>query len=487
MLADAAPEPYWLDRPERPAARSRLVEPVEADLVVVGSGFTGLWAAVQAAEERPGRAIVLLEADRIAAGASGRNGGFCAASLTHGLANGHERFADELPTLLRMGQQTLTAIEAAVSRHGIDGNFERSGELDIALADWQVEDLAEEHRLARSLGLDWRLLDQDEIQAEVASPTYLAGIDDRDGVALVDPARLAWGLAAAAERMGVRVYEHTPVTGLDRAGAGVRVQTPHGTVRADRVLLATAASRPLRRSIGAYVVPVWDYALMTEPLPPDVRASLGWARRQGIGDAANMFHYYRLTSPAADGRERLLFGGYDAIYYPGGDTDPRRAQHPETFAVLAEHLVQTFPQLADIRISHAWGGAIDTCSRFSAFWSRLLGGRVVYVGGFTGLGVGASHFGARTALDLLDGRDTERTRLAMVRTKPIPFPPEPLRWTGIQLTRASLARADRNGGATCGYGRWAGRDWASTPEVCYTCAYVRITVGDNPHLCGRCA
>ena len=99
-----------------------------------------------------------------------------------------------------------------------------------------------------------------------------------------------------------------------------------------------------------------------------------------------------------------------------------------------------------MRISHAWGGAIDTCSRFSAFWHRMLGGRAVYIGGFTGLGVGASYFGARTALDLLDGADTERTRLAMVRSKPIPFPPEPLRWTGIQLTRASLARADRNGG-----------------------------------------
>ena len=109
-------------------------------------------------------------------------------------------------------------------------------------------------------------------------------------------------------------------------------------------------------------------------------------------------------------------------------------------------MVDTFPQLVDVRISHAWGGAIDTCSRFSAFWHRMLGGRAVYIGGFTGLGVGASYFGAQTALDLLDGADTERTRLAMVRTKPIPFPPEPLRWTGIQLTRASLARADRNGG-----------------------------------------
>lgn len=441
MLAEASPAPYWLDRPERPAARPRLVEDTEADLVVIGGGFTGLWAAVQAAEEQPGRAIVLLEAERIAEGATGRNGGFCAASLTHGLANGHERFTEELPTLLRMGRETLDAIEAAVARHGIDCNFERTGELDVATAPWQVEALAEEHALARSLGLDWRLLDREQVRAEVASPTYLAAIDDADGVALVDPARLAWGLAVAAERLGVRIFEQSPAEALDRDGTAVRVRTPHGRVRAAKALVATAAGPPVRRSIGAYVVPVWDYALMTEPLAPDVRASLGWVRRQGIGDAANRFHYYRLTSD-----DRLLFGGYDALYFLGGDTDPRRAQSPETFAVLAEHLVQTFPQLADVAITHAWGGAIDTCSRFSAFWHRMLGGRAVYVGGFTGLGVGASHFGARTALDLLDGRDNERTRLAMVRSKPIPFPPEPLRWTGIQLTRASLARADRNGG-----------------------------------------
>ena len=455
MLADAS----GVEGPvlERPAARPRLVADIDADLVVVGGGFTGLWAAVQAAEEDPGRSVVLLEGQRIAEGASGRNGGFCAASLTHGLGNGQERFADELPTLLRMGRETLDAIEAAVARHGIACDFERSGELDVAVAPWQAEALAEEHALATGLGLGWKLLDRDEVQAEVASPTYLAAIDDRDGVAMLDPARLVWGLAAAAERLGVRIFEHTPADQLATHGAGVRVRTPHGAVRAAKVLLATAAGRPLRKSIGAYVVPVWDYALMTEPLDPGVRASLGWARRQGIGDAGNQFHYYRLTSDNSraaspggttppDPTERLLFGGYDALYFLGGDTDPRRAQHPETFAVLAEHLVDTFPQLAETRISHAWGGHIDTCSRFSAFWHRMLGGRAVYVGGFTGLGVGASHFGARTALDLLDGRDTERTRLAMVRSKPIPFPPEPLRWTGIQLTRASLARADRNEG-----------------------------------------
>ncbi|WP_375424439.1 NAD(P)/FAD-dependent oxidoreductase [uncultured Friedmanniella sp.] len=455
-LAHAEPVPYWLDRPERPPARPRLVEDIEADLVVVGAGFTGLWAALQAVEEDPSRHVVLLEGDRVAEGASGRNGGFCAASLTHGLGNGVERFPDDMPTLLRMGAETLDAIEGALRRHGIDCDFERTGELDVAVAPWQVTALAEQHRLGAELGLDLELLDRDQVQAEVASPTYLGGLYDPDGVAMLDPARLAWGLAAAVERLGVTIHEHSRVSDLHADGAGVRVTTPHGSVRAARVLLATAAAPPVLRRISAYVVPVWDYALMTEPLPADVRASLGWARRQGIGDAGNQFHYYRLTSggggsrgsspSVAQGDQRVLFGGYDALYFAGGKTDPRLAQHPPTFALLAEHLVETFPQLADVAISHAWGGTIDTCSRFSPFWGQALGGRVAYVLGFTGLGVGASHFGARTALDLLDGRDTERTRLAMVRSKPLPFPPEPVRWAGIQLTRRAIAAADRNEG-----------------------------------------
>lgn len=456
-LASAVPAPYWLDRSERPAAQPRLVTDVEADLVVVGGGFTGLWAALQAVEEDPGRRVVLLEGDRVAEGASGRNGGFCAASLTHGIGNGAERFGPEMPTLLRMGAATLDAIEQAVQRHGIACGFERTGELDVAVAPWQVAALAEQHRLGTDLGLDLRLLDADAVRAEVASPTYLAGLHDPDGVALLDPARLAWGLAAAVQRLGVTLHEHTRVTGLAVDGTGVRVRTPHGSVRAARVLLATSAFPPVLRRVRTHVVPVWDYALMTEPLPADVRASLGWARRQGIGDAGNRFHYYRLTpepvrggpggsSPPAEQRDRLLFGGYDALYFAGGRTDPRLAQHPATFALLAEHLVATFPQLADVAISHTWGGMIDTCSRFSPFWGRALRGRVAYVAGFTGLGVGASHFGARTALDLLDGRDTERTRLSMVRTKPLPFPPEPVRWAGIELTRRALARADEHEG-----------------------------------------
>ncbi|MHB1820859.1 MAG: FAD-dependent oxidoreductase, partial [Streptosporangiaceae bacterium] len=169
--------------------------------------------------------------------------------------------------------------------------------------------------------------------------------------------------------------------------------------------------------------------------------SIGWENRQGIGDAANQFHYYRLTAD-----NRILWGGYDAVYHFGNKIAASLDQRPETFEMLAAHFFETFPQLDGLKFSHTWGGVIDTCSRFSAFFGTARGGRLAYAAGYTGLGVGATRFGANVMLDLLAGQPTERTELKMVRSKPLPFPPEPLRAAGIGLTRWSLARADDNDG-----------------------------------------
>jgi glycine/D-amino acid oxidase-like deaminating enzyme len=195
------------------------------------------------------------------------------------------------------------------------------------------------------------------------------------------------------------------------------------------------------RAIRRYVVPVYDYVLVTEPLSPDRRSALGWRGRQGLTDLANQFHYYRLTSD-----DRVLWGGYDAVYNFRNGMGPHLDERPATFELLAAHFFETFPQLEGVRFTHRWGGAIDTCSRFSVMFGTALGGRAVYAVGYTGLGVAASRFGARVTLDLADGRDTERTRLKMVSSKPVPFPPEPLRWAGITLTRRALAKADRREG-----------------------------------------
>jgi glycine/D-amino acid oxidase-like deaminating enzyme len=187
---------------------------------------------------------------------------------------------------------------------------------------------------------------------------------------------------------------------------------------------------------------------MTEPLSVSQWSQLGWRRRQGISDSANRFHYYRRTAD-----DRILWGGYDAVYRFGGPVQARLDTSEATFGRLSQHFFTTFPQLSGLKFSHRWGGAIDTCSRFSVFFGTTHHGRVAYAAGYTGLGVGAARFGAGVALDLLDGRQSEATALRYVRRKPVPFPPEPLRWAVIQLTRNRLAAADRRQGRR---GAWLG-------------------------------
>jgi glycine/D-amino acid oxidase-like deaminating enzyme len=435
-LGDASPTPFWLDRPA-PAETPPLEGAVEAELAIVGAGFTGLWAALQAKRERPEREVLVLEAETAGAGASGRNGGFADASLTHGLLNGTSRFPAELEALEALGRDNLAGLKADLGRHGIDAAWQEPGMLSVATQPHEIAELDDEAALLRRYGWEADVLDRDAVRSLVRSPTYLGAVLQHTGIALVDPGALALGLRRAALELGVRLFERTPVT----KAAPAKLTTPRGHVRAPRILLASGAYPPLARPIRRLVAPVYDYVIVTEPLSAARRRELGWEQGQGIADRGNQFHYYRLTP---DGR--VLFGGYDAVYHFGNRVDRRLNRRPATFRLLADHLLQTFPALEGVAITHAWGGPIDTCSRFCVTFGRALGGTAVYAVGYTGLGVAASRFGARTALDLLDGAETERTRLKLVRTRPLPFPPEPARWAVIQATRAALARADSRGG-----------------------------------------
>ncbi|WP_214413408.1 NAD(P)/FAD-dependent oxidoreductase [Sphaerisporangium fuscum] len=440
-LADAERKPYWLDSPDKPEPLRRLFEDTAADLAVVGGGFSGLWAALMAKERDPSLDVVLLEGRRVGWAASGRNGGFCVASLTHGLGNGLGRWPQEILSLVRQGNRNLDEIERTVARYDIRCAFERTGELHVATEPWQLDDMAKDIEIARELGMDHRPLSQEQVRAEVDSPTYLGGVWDRDGCAMLDPARLAWGLREACLSLGVRIYERSPVRSLRDDGTALELVTPHGRVRAAKVALGTGAFPPLLGRLKNFLVPVYDYALMTEPLTAEQLASIGWHNRQGVGDGGNQFHYYRLTED-----NRVLWGGYDAVYYNGGRVKEEYEQRDATFATLAAHFSTTFPQLEGVRFTHRWGGVIDTCSRFSAFYGTAHRGRLAYAVGYTGLGVGATRFGANVMLDLLSGEPTERTELQMVRDKPVPFPPEPIRSGVIQLTRWSIAQADAHQG-----------------------------------------
>ena len=442
-IADADQYAYWFDGADEPETNPTLVRTESCDLCVVGGGYTGLWTAIIAKERDPSRDVVLVDAGACGAAASGRNGGFMDSSLTHGIANARARWPDEVELLEELGMRNLDEIERAIRKYDIDCGYERTGVIEVANSSHPpsfFEEIREDYELMRSLGHDVEWLDAEAMQAQVHSPIYTGGVWDKNGCALVDPARLAWGLKAVAERLGVRIYEDTEATELKRDGIGVMVTTPLGAIRAGKVALATNASRPVLRRLANFVIPVYDYCMVTEPLTDEQLASIGWENRQGLSDLANQFHYYRLTDD-----NRILWGGYDAIYYWGGKVSAELESRPETWAKLSQHFFETFPQLEDVRFSHIWGGAIDTSSRFSVFWGRAMGGRVGYALGYTGLGVAASRFGAAVMLDLLHGRRSIATQTDFVQSRPLPFPPEPFRFVGIQATRWSLGREDRTG------------------------------------------
>lgn len=435
-VGDAAPTSFWLDDPGRPAPRPALRGARDTDLLVVGGGYCGLWTALVAKERDPDRRVILVEGRRIGWAASGRNGGFVEATLTHGPENGELHFADEMPILERLGEENFAGIARTIERYAIDAEYEQTGMLTVA---------TEPHQLAwlrDAAGHDGaRFLEGSALAAIADSPLYRGGLLEEEGVAYVHPAKLAWGLAAAAEGLGVEIHEHTPVTSLRVQSDGVVATTPKGGIRARRVALATNGFPSLLPTLRLFTVPIYDYVLVTEPLTADQLASIGWTDRFGITDSSREFHYYRKTAD-----DRILFGGYDAVYHRGRRIRDAQDQRPETFLRLADHFLLTFPQLRGIRFTHRWGGMIDMSTRLVAFHGVAKGGRVAYSAGYTGLGVAATRFGAETMLDLLAGADTDRTRLKMSRRLPVPVPPEPLAYPLIQTMRAAVARSDRNGG-----------------------------------------
>jgi glycine/D-amino acid oxidase-like deaminating enzyme len=433
-LSASSLDSVWLDIPR--TSYEPLSGSVTADLLVVGAGYTGLWTALHAAQRNPDQKIVVVDAGRVGWAASGRNGGFVDASLTHGLANGKARWPNEIETLEKMGQENLDGMQDDIAALGLDVEWQRTGMLAVATEPHQVawlQDAADDG--------EGRFLARDEVRAEVASPTYQAGLFSPDTLAIVHPGKLALELARACVEAGVTIFEKTNVTSIDSSGPALRFTAGRGTVSADRAVLATNVFPSLIVRNRLQTVPVYDYVLATEPLSDTQLDRIGWANRQGIGDSANQFHYYRLSAD-----NRIVWGGYDAVYKFGRKVKPAYEDRPATYHRLAAHFFITFPQLDDVRFSHRWAGAIDTNTRFCAHWGLAHGGRVAYANGFTGLGVGATRFAADVCLDLLDGQPTPRTELEMVRKRPLPFPPEPLASIGIQATRWSLDRADHSAG-----------------------------------------
>ena len=409
--------------------------------MIVGAGYTGLWAARHALADDPGRDVVVLDAGTAAVGASGRNGGFLSASITHGAANGRTHFPDELATLVRLGNENYDALLADLGALGIDAAFEPVGEIDVAVAPWQADELPEYADLLREVGEEVELLDADAVRAQVASPTFLGGVWTRSHVGLVDPARLAWGLLAAVQRAGARVHEHTPVTAVEDDGDTVVLRGPHLHVRARRVLLATNAFPGLVAPIRRAVVPVYDHVLVTEPLSDEQWAAVGW----GDGRACRTREPVPLLPAHARRPDPLGRMGRPLPLRQPGRPRARagRAHVADPGRALPGHLppARRHPLHPPLGRADRHDVAVHVHRRHPPRRARWRGRSATPAWAW---GRAGSAPGWRSTC--WPAADTERTRLAAVRKPPFPFPPEPLRWAAVQATRRAIARADAHDG-----------------------------------------
>jgi glycine/D-amino acid oxidase-like deaminating enzyme len=428
---------FWMaNRP--PRAVEPLAGPLEVDVAVVGAGFTGLWTALFLGDLEPGLSIAVVEKDVAGYGGSGRNAGIVGETIdhSHDLAIAHFGL-DEARTLARVGRENLDAMEAFLRERGIDAGFERTGQLVVALVPEHLGALDAGLAAAERVGASgWRRLSAEETRAELNSPLYLGSILAPRN-ALLDPVALVDGLRREAIRRGVRIFERTPVEGFTFPRDRVVVATEAGSVSARRAVLATNAySHHLFPRLAARFLPLYDYILVSDPLTPLQRERIGWAFRRGVVDARTFFNYYRLTP---DGR--ILWGTSEAAYYPRNRVDASCDHSPRHYAALRASFRRHFPQLSNLEFPYAWGGPIASTTRLTPFFGTIAG-RLSYGLGYTGHGVGSTRLAGQILAHLALEKPSPLLELSMVRRKPFPYPPEPLRRLAVSAVTRSLRRVD---------------------------------------------
>jgi len=436
----------WHDQDIRPATLAALTQDIDCELLIVGGGFTGLWAALQAKEREPKADIVLVEKTFVGDGASGRNGGFLNAALAHGETNANHHFPGEKKRLEELAKINIAELLETLERYDIDARYENVGETTVATDLSTAEELRQEYESALADGEDVVWFDKAAMRAEVNSPTYQAGLwykGTQDGI--VDPARICWGLKQVIIDLGVRIFEQTALDKIETLGKKRMIAyCQSNTIKSDKILFATNAFPSPLNKIRRSIIPVWDYQMATEPLNQQQLEAIGWHEsRHALSNYANMFHYYRLTKD-----NRITWGGGGAVrYYFNRGTDPQKyADIKERFEQLSKEFFVTFPQLKGVKFSHRWSGIIATSSRFCMVPGDAYDGRVAWAVGYTGLGVAASRFGARIGIELLGYQPSDILDMQFVKRKPLPWVPEPLRWIGVRLTQLALVKADKNGG-----------------------------------------
>ncbi len=445
-LKDAKACPLWHDPEVMPEVLPSLATDEKCELLIVGGGFTGLWAAIQAKERKPDADIILIEQTFIGDGASGRCGGFLGTSLAHGETNTEHRFSGEADRLEELGTQNMKELLETLEQYNIDARYEKTGRMDVALNPQSALELHSEYQQAKAKGEDVVWFDKDALQEQVNSPTFFAGLWNREGQdGVIDPARLCWGLKKVLlNQPGVRIFEGTKLLGIEAVGKeGMRANCEGGVIDSHKILMATNAFTSSIGKIRRSVIPVWDYQIATEPLTAEQLESIAWGRsRQALSDHKKMFHYFRLTTD-----DRITYGGGAAVrYYFNRGIDVKFADAPTLYEQLAEEFFATFPQLGDVKFSHKWGGIIATSTRFCMVPGVAYDGRLAWSVGYTGHGVSASRFGARIGIELLGYKPSDILEMQFVTRKALSWAPEPFRWLGVTFTQNALVKADKNGG-----------------------------------------
>ncbi|HLF40242.1 MAG TPA: FAD-dependent oxidoreductase, partial [Acidimicrobiia bacterium] len=345
---------YWWETAPQDS-RPSLTDRVQADVAIVGGGYTGLWTAYQLLEAEPSLKIVILEGQRIGFGASGRNGGFAMTLLDMSLAHLRKNQGDGPARDAHQAvARSVEEMGETITSQDIECEWKHGGLMVVASNPGQLKRVDADVEAAEALGLEgFRRLSADEARAEVDSPTYIGALHE-EHCGVLHPAKLAHGLARTVERAGATIYERSESTGIEETGDGLmRISTPRGEVVADQVVLATNAWACQTPWFKRKVVPLYTYIALTEPLTDLQWASIGWDRHQGIEDKRNYVHYYRRT---LDGR--ILWGGSDGIVYSRSRIRPEYVRHDGVLARLRSTFEKTFPQVADVPFSHHWGGPV---------------------------------------------------------------------------------------------------------------------------------
>ena len=431
---------YWIEEAGEVELRPPLAAALEADVLVVGGGYTGMWTAWYVRRLEPGARVVLLEAEPVCGrGPSGRNGGFCNA-MWFSLASMRDRWgARGALGTAQAAQEAVGRIERFCSEQGIDAWLRPVGYVQVSTAAAHDGSWQRALDACRELGVPEMLqpLSESEVAERCQSPAFRAGAVSPTS-ATVQPARLALGLRGKLLEAGVEIFEGSPVRSFRQAGEGVEAKTATGSVRAERGVLAIGSAATSRRGpLRGRLTVASSHIVLTEPVP-DVLERIGWTGGECITDSRSLLHYFRTTE---DGR--IAFGWGGGRIAMGARTRGRAELDAAAVAAACEDLHAYFPALRGRRITHAWGGPIDASPTHLPAVRSLAGRRAFAAAGYTGNGVGPSNMVGRTLAALALDRDDDHTRLAFVDDHTPRIPPEPFSWLGGEAIRYAIEEKEQ--------------------------------------------